>query len=85
MSVEFQGPPQAVSRIVHRNRHLNDGTPRREKGYRVFIESIGPAPTHLFVRKSAARTIFQSPLFDRQIEAEGWMPNLNLTRYICGR
>ena len=56
-----------LSRVVMRNLMLCDGTPRRETGYRAFVEiTLTGKPT----------LICQSPLLQTEVAAKDWQPDL---------
>ena len=52
-----------LSRVVMRNLMLCDGTPRRETGYRAFVE---------ISRNGKPNLVCQSPLLQNEIAARDW-------------
>ena len=56
-----------LSRVVMRNLMLCDGTPRRETGYRAFVE---------ISRNGKPNLVCQSPLLQNEIAARDWQPDL---------
>lgn len=60
---EFQGPPRLASRKIVHNMPLCDGTPRKERGFRAFVEYRGVRGHGRFCR---------SPLFSERAQAVAW-------------
>jgi hypothetical protein len=67
-------------RTVVRNAPLYDGTPRREIGYRAFVQfpfqypkdecDVEPWKRHIRSR------VYKSPLFKAEYDAYDWQPNV---------
>ena len=71
-------PEKEFSRSIVRDQCLNDGTPRRERGYRTYL-SISVEDQRRFCHGDYTRySIFKSPLFETRLDAERWWPNLEL-------
>jgi hypothetical protein len=63
-----------IGRVVRRNMTLNDGTPRREKGYRAFVERRVPRKRFEWAIEGPMTQFCESPLFQTEAEALIWMP-----------
>lgn len=61
-----------VARVVEKNAALNDGTPRRERGFRPFVESLGPGKNIFGTPK---KRYWRGPLFDVEADACRWVPD----------
>lgn len=61
-----------VARVVEKNAALNDGTPRRERGFRPFVESRGP-DKNIFGRPK--KRYWRGPLFLSEADAGEWLPD----------
>jgi hypothetical protein len=62
-----------VSRIICRNQMLCDGTPRREKGFRAYVRTIGPDINKYYQPQSR---YYESKLFSNEQDAIKWEPIL---------
>lgn len=60
-----------VSMVIMRNAPLYDGTPRRERGFRPIVETIGP-DANIFGR--AKKRVWNGPLFASEDQAKKWRP-----------
>lgn len=67
-----------TDRRVVRNAPLRDGTPRHEKGYRPYVETLGPEPhpeITCAIQGRLMKRIHIGPLFKAEYDAETWMPD----------
>ncbi len=78
--IDAIGPPELLSVTIVRNKSLDDGTPRQEKGYRAIFEFRGPGSHPVFARPcfAADERVTQkryqwSPLFKTEAEARNWL------------
>jgi hypothetical protein len=72
----LQGPPRLAGRVITKDRALSDGTPRREKGYRAFVELRGAG--RAFPWSPITRgAYFMSPLMPTEAAAREWFPPMD--------
>ena len=65
-----------LGRRTYRNLPLCDGTPRHEKGWRVFADVRVDEPFYWVGCIPVVRTTIRSPLFQTEREANEWAPSL---------